>query len=81
VVYVASIGDTIYAFNASTGQQLWSATTGGSIYSSPAVVNGIVYVGSDDGSLYAFGLPRAAEPVRPDPAALKPNLTLTLECR
>lgn len=33
---------------------LWMATTGGYIQSSPAVVNGTVYVGSGDGKLYAF---------------------------
>src|SRR5207249_11579981 len=31
-----------------------TAPTGGPIYSSPAVANGLVYVGSDDGNLYAF---------------------------
>ena len=31
----------------------WSYTTGGDIIS-PSVVNGIVYVGSDDHNLYAF---------------------------
>jgi len=33
---------------------LWSAATNGPIDSSPAVVNGVVYVGSGDGNLYAF---------------------------
>ncbi len=33
---------------------VWTAFAGIFIYSSPAVANGIVYVGSDDGSLYAF---------------------------
>jgi len=32
----------------------WTATTGGAITSSPAVVNGVAYVGSNDGKLYAF---------------------------
>lgn len=32
----------------------WTATTGNSIAASPAVVNGIVYVGSDDTYMYAF---------------------------
>jgi outer membrane protein assembly factor BamB len=26
------------------------------VFSSPAVANGVVYVGSDDGKVYAFGL-------------------------
>ena len=33
---------------------VWTAATGGSVYSSPAVTNGIVYIGSDDGKVYAF---------------------------
>jgi outer membrane protein assembly factor BamB len=33
---------------------LWTATTGGFVFSSPVVVNGVVYVGSDDHKLYAF---------------------------
>ena len=32
----------------------WSYTTGGGVESSPAVANGVVYVGSDDGNLYAL---------------------------
>ena len=35
-------------------QLLWSYATGGAVSSSPAVVNGVVYVGSADGNLYAF---------------------------
>jgi len=34
----------------------WSYMTSGYVYSSPAVANGVVYVGSDDGNVYAFGL-------------------------
>lgn len=37
--------------------QLWSYPTQDSISSSPAVANGVVYVGSYDGKLHAFGLP------------------------
>ena len=35
-------------------QPLWTAQTGGDINSSPTVVNGVAYVGSDDGKLYVF---------------------------
>jgi eukaryotic-like serine/threonine-protein kinase len=35
-------------------RQLWSFTTGSHIFSSPTVANGLVYVGSHDGKLYAF---------------------------
>jgi outer membrane protein assembly factor BamB len=33
----------------------WAFETGGPVISSPAVVDGTVYVGSDDGSIYALG--------------------------
>jgi len=32
----------------------WNYTTGGNVGSSPAVVNGVVYVGSDDHNVYAL---------------------------
>jgi outer membrane protein assembly factor BamB len=47
------------AISASTAAALgraWTATTGGVIQSSPAVADGVVYVGSSDGKLYAFDL-------------------------
>ncbi len=53
VVYVGS-GDNIYALNATTGTLLWSYTTGDWVFSSPAVANGVVYVGSRDGNVYAL---------------------------
>ena len=55
------MGDNVYALNASTGAELWSFSTESNIcncvYSSPAVVNGVVYIGSWDNNVYAFGLP------------------------
>jgi outer membrane protein assembly factor BamB len=35
---------------------LWTYTTGLYVESSPSVVNGVVYIASDDGNVYAFGL-------------------------
>jgi hypothetical protein len=37
----------VYCLNATTGKSVWKYTTGTSIYSSPAVVGGYVYVASD----------------------------------
>ena len=67
VVYVGANDDKLYAFDAngstnctvSGGRKrctpLWTAATGEDIdFSSPAVANGVVYVGSDDDNLYAF---------------------------
>ena len=41
-------GGTVYALNASTGAELWSYATGVPVATSPAVANGVVYVGSND---------------------------------
>src|SRR5438270_2027763 len=35
-------------------QVAWSTPTGGEIWSSPAVVNGMLYIGSDDHKVYAM---------------------------
>jgi outer membrane protein assembly factor BamB len=57
VVYIGSFDYSVYAFNASTGAQLWKYKTGKYVYSTPAVANGKVYIASDDGNVYAFHLP------------------------
>ena len=45
----------VYALNASTGAKLWSYATGNyCVLSSPAVANGVVYVGSWDNNVYAL---------------------------
>ena len=44
----------MYALHARTGASLWSYTTGDYVASSPAVANGVVYVGSWDGNLYVL---------------------------
>jgi len=56
---------TMYAFDAATGNILWSFASGGSVNSGAAVVDGVVYWGSGYSSLggtqgtnlYAFGVP------------------------
>jgi outer membrane protein assembly factor BamB len=45
----------VYCLNASTGSEKWVYTTEGHVNSSPAIADGIVYVGSWDHSVYAFG--------------------------
>jgi outer membrane protein assembly factor BamB len=68
IVYIGNGDGNLYAFDATgttncsgtpkTCAPLWSAPTSSlrfpSIFSSPAVVDGVVYIGSDHGSLYAF---------------------------
>ncbi|HSV48900.1 MAG TPA: PQQ-binding-like beta-propeller repeat protein, partial [Candidatus Acidoferrales bacterium] len=51
-VYICTF-EAVYALNASTGTKIWSSPI--SAYdSSPAVVNGIVFLGSSDGNVYAL---------------------------
>jgi outer membrane protein assembly factor BamB len=45
---------TITAANRAALTQLFTVQTAKSVFSSPAIVDGIGYVGSDDGQLYAF---------------------------
>jgi outer membrane protein assembly factor BamB len=58
VVYVGAevgvTGDNLYALNANTGAFIWSALKVVGVESSPAVANGVVYVGADDKNLYAL---------------------------
>ena len=44
----------VYALNAANGAKIWSYTTGNTDSSSPAVVNGVVFVGSYNGNVYAL---------------------------
>jgi outer membrane protein assembly factor BamB len=48
-VYIGtSLSPAVVAFDATTGVQRWSHTVGHHIYATPAVANGVVYVGSED---------------------------------
>jgi outer membrane protein assembly factor BamB len=55
VVYFGSYDDFFYALDIETGDLLWSFRTESSVSSGPAVVDGMIYMTSWDGSLYAFG--------------------------
>jgi outer membrane protein assembly factor BamB len=57
-VYVGSNTGNLYTLNATNGEILWNYTISESSHaalSSPVVANGIVYIGSDDHTVYAFG--------------------------
>ena len=53
--YLGDLAGYLYAIDAVTGKEKWQFETGGSVQSSPAVSNGVVYVGDYDGNLYAIG--------------------------
>jgi serine/threonine-protein kinase len=68
LVYIGARDGTLYAVDATSGDQRWTAATGGSIDSSAAVAGGVVYVGCSDqaqgqvccGSLFAFNATNGA---------------------
>jgi polyvinyl alcohol dehydrogenase (cytochrome) len=53
---IAGAGPTLEVLAANTGTPLFSYKTGGTIYGPAAVSSGHIYVGSTDGTVYAFGL-------------------------
>jgi len=53
-VYIGSTDGKIYSFGATTGKLRWSHSTGGYVYASPAVWNGLVLAGSYDHRFYAL---------------------------
>jgi len=61
LVYVGSADYSIYCFEGSTGEKVWSFATGGETYSSPAVIDGRVYLGSGDGYVYCLDASAGAQ--------------------
>jgi outer membrane protein assembly factor BamB len=54
---VGSEDNSVYALDAKTVACLWSYQTDDPVDSSPVVVNGMLYIGSEDANVYAFGRP------------------------
>ncbi len=53
ILYLA-VRREIIALNSATGEEVWRFETGDSVYCTPTVASGIVYVGSNDEHLYAI---------------------------
>jgi outer membrane protein assembly factor BamB len=76
MVYVGSGDHNLYALNAATAAKLWTFTTGGTVISSPAVANGMVYVFQHQ-QIYAFSLSgRHDARARPNRNRLHPSYHL-----
>jgi outer membrane protein assembly factor BamB len=54
VIFGSSADDKVYALDAKTGQVRWTFFTEGPVRLAPVVVDGRVYVGSDDGNVYCL---------------------------
>lgn len=56
VVYIGpgDFNHDVWAIAVKDGANIWYASTGGQVLGAPAVVNGLVYVASDDGFVYAL---------------------------
>lgn len=52
---IAGVGNNVMVFNAATGGTLFNYATEGSVYSPASVSGGMIYIGSQDGNIYAFG--------------------------
>lgn len=51
---MGGLENVVYGFDAADGEELWRFETGGDVRPSPAVVGGVVYIGSGDGNVYAL---------------------------
>ncbi|GAC1657031.1 MAG: hypothetical protein NVS4B7_01850 [Ktedonobacteraceae bacterium] len=49
-------GSHVVALKTANGAQLFNYDTGAQIYGGPSISNGVVYIGSTNNNLYAFGL-------------------------
>jgi polyvinyl alcohol dehydrogenase (cytochrome) len=59
---MAGVGSNFTVLDAANGQTLFSYATGDSIFSPAAVSDGRVFIGSQDGYVYAFGLSSSTPP-------------------
>jgi tripartite motif-containing protein 71 len=55
VLYAAGYDKTVYALDAVTGAELWQFSVDGAVDYGPAVANGVAYVSTDAGTIYAIG--------------------------
>ncbi|MEO8431175.1 MAG: PQQ-binding-like beta-propeller repeat protein [Acidobacteriota bacterium] len=68
VVVLGDGSGAVMAFDVSTGRELWRFLAGDTVHATPLIRDGRIYVGSDDGKIYALAGDLAAAPA---PAALR----------
>jgi outer membrane protein assembly factor BamB len=57
-VVFGSVDGTLSVVRLADGGSVWTYDIGQSLFSSPAVADGLILIGCNDGRLYAFGAPR-----------------------
>jgi hypothetical protein len=70
---VASFDRTVYALDAATGEEHWRFAADGEMDYGPSVVEGVVYVSTDAGSVYAIGGSGVTQPPAPGTAQGTPD--------
>jgi hypothetical protein len=60
--------------DAAKGTKIWSYTTGSPVESFPSIANGVLYIGSDDNNVYAFGSITVPQPSPPLPSPTIPEI-------
>ena len=53
-LYVVTRRGVIYALDESTGEVIWRFALPARVNSAPLFFNGMLYIGCDDGNVYAF---------------------------
>jgi eukaryotic-like serine/threonine-protein kinase len=56
-LYFGGTDGNVYGLDAVTGNKKWQFTTGGEIWSTPAIANNTLYIGSFDKKIYAVDIP------------------------
>jgi outer membrane protein assembly factor BamB len=78
VVYAGGGDSNFYALNAATGARLWSYQLDGpNVWSSAAIANGVLYVCSEKGTLYAFSSSNSTTNPAPTSAPTPTSITQT----
>lgn len=77
IIFFGSWDGNLYFVEGKTGKNLGTFPTSGKISSSPAISEGVIFIGSDDGYLYAFKIGsgflwkfKTDDPIRSSPAVV-----------
>ncbi len=65
VVYIGARDNQIHALDVESRQEIWSYPTKGFVDAAPAISDGVLYVTSDDGYVYAFTNGEGEDPQAP----------------